>query len=91
MTAYNVGVKIGRFLRLALVIGIIGFLIAAAYGNGMRQAEAKAATPKNKIHHVAKKRVAKPEKIVINVYIENTEKFLANQSAERFNNEQASF
>jgi len=89
MTAYNVGVKIGRFLRLAIVIGIIGFLIAAAYGNGMRQAEAK--TPEIKKHKIVKKVVAKPEKIVINVYIENTEKFLANQSAERFKNEQASF
>jgi len=89
MNAYQVGLRIGRFLRVALVIGVIGFLIAAAHGNGMRQAEAKA--PEIKITKKVKKTVDKPEKIVIDVYIENTEKFLADQSAERFNNEQASF
>jgi len=81
--AYNVGIKIGRFLRVALVIAVLVFLIGAAYGNGKRQAEQIEPVKKIKLHK-AKKKLATPEKIVINVYIENTERFLNEQSKAQF-------
>ena len=71
---YQIGVRIGLWIRFILIIAFVLFLVLAAYGNGLKQGQLAASSPVIKPHIAhTKKDVDKAKKASYKVYIVNEE------------------